>query len=120
VVLDERRAVALRDIALALLSRLGTVSKGIVSYTGDGFILVQRTRFDNLSTVSEPTAREKNEAALRGQPPPIAFHDGLDILWRGVEGDEPVLTMNWNDASLKVWRYRPGPWEAELERLCRE
>src|SRR5262245_48776741 len=107
--LDERRAVALRDIALALLSRLGTGSKGIASYTGDGFILVQRTRFDKLSTVSEPSARENYEAALRGQPPPIALHDGLDIFWRGVEGDEPVLTMNWNAASVKVWRYRPGP-----------
>jgi hypothetical protein len=118
--LDERRAVGLRDIALGVLSRLGTASKGIVSYTGEGFILVQRTRFYNLSTVSEPTEREKYEAALRGLPPPIAFHDGLDIFWRGVEGDEPVLTMNWNDASVKVWRYRPGLWEAALERLSRE
>ena len=93
----QERAVQLRDLAFEVLRERGKPSKGVVSFTGDGFILVHRTRFDKLVVVREPSERQRYEAALRGKPPPVAFKEGLDIFWRSIVGDEPVLTMNWND-----------------------
>jgi hypothetical protein len=79
---------------------------------------VHRTPFDKLPVAPKPTDRQKYEAARRGSPAPVPFNEGLDVFWRGIDGDEPVLTLNWNAQRVKVWRYQPGRWEEELERLA--
>lgn len=76
----EERAAQLRDLALRVLRERGTPSKGVVSFTGDGFILVHRTPFDKLVVAPKPTDRQKYEAARRGNPPPVPFNEGLDVL----------------------------------------
>jgi hypothetical protein len=114
------RALELRDMALTVVRRRGKPGRGLASFDGDGFRILYRSQFDQLAVVHEPTDQEKFSAAAKGEPPPVGLPEALDVFFNARAGDEPVLTMNWNSAKgrWKVWRYRPGTWEAELERLA--
>jgi hypothetical protein len=58
----------------------------------------------------------KYVAALRGWECPKNLPYGLDIWW-----NNKVLNVEWSDdGRTDVVSYKPGRWESELERICKD
>ena len=109
-------ALRIRDVALIRLRSKGSQEKlqgslngSVLSWKGEGLLLVHRTPFQKLPPVRE--AVKYQAAKLERRPENLGY--GLDI-WEK-PGIGKVLNIEWDDAgTVDLVSFRHGDWEKKV------